>query len=90
MGGAAAAPFHAQLAAALSQLLGAEEPDRGVTDNAASAAARLLAAGAVNDPSIGPDLVRILLAALPLQEDFEEAAAVGPARYRPPRHRHAF
>ena len=57
---------------------GSSWAEKGTSVSPWSAAARLLAAGAVNDPSIGPELVRILLAALPLQEDFEEAAAVGP------------
>lgn len=71
-------PFHGALAHGLARLLSPEESDRGVKDNAASSAARLLAAGdcaAVKDPAVGPQLVSLLLGALPLVEDFEEAGA---------------
>lgn len=78
VGGAAAAPFHGALAQALAHLLSSKEPDRGVRDNAASSAARLLSVdgcAAVRDPAVGPPLVSLFLAALPLVEDFEEAAS---------------
>lgn len=71
-------PFHGALAHGLARLLSPEETDRGVKDNAASSAARLLTAGgcaAVKDPAVGPQLVSLLLGALPLVEDFEEAGA---------------
>ena len=76
VGGASAAPFHGALAQGLARLLSSEESDRGVKDNAASSAARLLTVGgcsAVKDPAVGPQLVSLLLGALPLVEDFEEA-----------------
>ena len=78
VGGSSATPFHGSLAQGLARLLSSEESDRGVKDNAASAAARLLTVGgcaAVRDPSVGPQLVSLLLSALPLVEDFEESEA---------------
>jgi hypothetical protein len=79
VGGAAAVPFHGALAQGLARLMTSEqETDRGVKDNAASSAARLLAANgcaAVKDPAVGPQLVSVLLAVLPLVEDFEEAGS---------------
>lgn len=66
------------VARALLPLLSAEETDRGVRDNAAGAAVRVLAAdgfAAAKDPDAGAALLAATLAALPIAEDFEEAAA---------------
>ena len=63
---------------ALLPLLSAEETDRGVRDNAAGAAVRVLAADGfaiAKDTDAGPALLAATLAALPIAEDFEEAAA---------------
>ena len=63
----------------LLPLLSAEETDRGVRDNAAGAAVRVLAAdgfaAAEEFATTGPALLAATLAALPIAEDFEEAAA---------------
>ena len=78
VGGAAAAPHRLDVARALLPLLSAEETDRGVRDNAAGAAVRVLAADGfaiAKDTDAGPALLAATLAALPIAEDFEEAAA---------------
>ena len=78
LGGNALAPLRADLAAALARLASPSEPDRGVRDNAASAATRLLLAddaAVAKDPTLGPALLDAALDGLPLEEDFEEARA---------------
>lgn len=78
LGGNAVAPLRADLAAALARLASPAEPDRGVRDNAASAATRLLLAddaAVAKDPALGPALLDAALDGLPLEEDFEEARA---------------
>ena len=78
VGGKAIAPLHADLAAALARLASSAEHDRGVRDNAASAATRVLLAddaAVARDFAIGPALLDAALDGLPLEEDFEEARA---------------
>ena len=78
VGGKAIAPLRADLAAALARLASTAERDRGVRDNAASAATRVLLAddaAVARDPTIGPALLDAALDGLPLEEDFEEARA---------------
>ena len=78
VGGKAIAPLRADLAAALARLASAAERDRGVRDNAASAATRVLLAddaAVARDFTIGPALLDAALDGLPLEEDFEEARA---------------
>jgi hypothetical protein len=73
-GGDAMAPHLPALLAALYPLLGAGEPDAAVHDNAAAAATRLLLARVPGLPE--HEVLLALLAALPLQEDMEEAMTV--------------
>ena len=66
VGGAAAAPHRLDVARALLPLLSAEETDRGVRDNAAGAAVRVLAADGfaiAKDTDAGPALLAATLAA---------------------------
>jgi hypothetical protein len=78
VGGALVSGARRDVAAALLPLLSAEETDRGVRDNAAGAAVRVLSAenfASARDASIGPATLAATLAALPIAEDFEEAAS---------------
>jgi len=71
-GAAHAAPFYPTLVPIVMQCLGADaREDPGVKDNAAGAAARLLVANA--GPLPVAELLQLLLNALPLKEDQEEA-----------------
>ena len=78
VGGSIVSGARRDVAAALLPLLSAEETDRGVRDNAAGAAVRVLSAenfASARDPSIAPATLAATLAALPIAEDFEEAAS---------------
>ena len=75
---AEASKYLPTLAPALAALLDDEDEERGVKDNAASACVRILTmhqCAAAKDPATGPALLDRTLRALPLREDFEEAAA---------------
>ena len=73
-GGPGAAPFASHVAAALLRLLADTAEDGGVADNACGAAAKLMrnAQAGVGTAERGA-LLRALVAAAPIREDFEEA-----------------